>query len=76
MLNVDQYSSVSIFFWGGGEGDFLKSRLSVSSTMLPFSPVLLLLYPAALFVAAQGVGDLHGFAFPGGSAAFDPTGAV
>ncbi|XP_008274239.1 stromal interaction molecule 2-like [Stegastes partitus] len=40
--------------------------------MLPLSP-LLLLFPAALFVAAQSAGDLHGFTFPGGSAGFDPT---
>uniref|UniRef100_UPI003AAC29CF stromal interaction molecule 2-like n=1 Tax=Centroberyx gerrardi TaxID=166262 RepID=UPI003AAC29CF len=32
--------------------------------MLPLSPVLLLFLRAALFAAAQGVGDLHGFAFP------------
>ncbi|XP_023135454.2 stromal interaction molecule 2 [Amphiprion ocellaris] len=40
--------------------------------MLPLSP-LLLLFPAALFVAAQSAGDLQGFTFPGGSAGFDPT---
>nr|XP_040043557.1 stromal interaction molecule 2-like isoform X1 [Gasterosteus aculeatus aculeatus] len=34
---------------------------------------LLLIFPAALFVAAHGTGDLQGFAFSGGSASFDPT---
>ncbi|KAG7238396.1 hypothetical protein INR49_030903 [Caranx melampygus] len=38
--------------------------------MLPLSPLLLLLFPAAVFVAAQ---DLHGFTLPGGSAGFDPS---
>ena len=42
--------------------------------MLPLSPLLLVVFPAALFVAAQGAGDLHGFTFPGGGAGFDPTG--
>ncbi|XP_037620846.1 stromal interaction molecule 2 isoform X1 [Sebastes umbrosus] len=37
--------------------------------MLPLPPLLLLVFPAALFVAAQGAGDLQGFTFPG----FDPT---
>ncbi|XP_041641786.1 stromal interaction molecule 2 [Cheilinus undulatus] len=41
--------------------------------MLPLSLLLLLVYPAALLVAAQGAGDLQGFSFPGGSTAFDPT---
>ncbi|XP_029298270.1 LOW QUALITY PROTEIN: stromal interaction molecule 2-like [Cottoperca gobio] len=41
--------------------------------MLPLSPLLLLVFPAVLFVAAQGAGDLQGFTFPGGSAGFDPT---
>ncbi|XP_040892852.1 stromal interaction molecule 2 [Toxotes jaculatrix] len=41
--------------------------------MLPLSPLLLLVFPAALFVAAQGAGDLQGFTLPGGSAGFDPT---
>ncbi|XP_070684082.1 stromal interaction molecule 2-like [Pempheris klunzingeri] len=41
--------------------------------MLPLPPLLLLVFPAALFVAAQGAGDLQGFTFPGGSAGFDPT---
>ncbi|KAK5926610.1 hypothetical protein CgunFtcFv8_022168 [Champsocephalus gunnari] len=41
--------------------------------MLPLSPLLLLVFPAALFVVAQGAGDLQGFTFPGGSAGFDPT---
>ncbi|XP_030292615.1 stromal interaction molecule 2 [Sparus aurata] len=41
--------------------------------MLPLSPLLLVVFPAALFVAAQGAGDLHGFTFPGGGAGFDPT---
>ncbi|XP_010744121.3 stromal interaction molecule 2 [Larimichthys crocea] len=41
--------------------------------MLPLPPLLLIVFPAALFVAAQGAGDLHGFSFPGGSAGFDPT---
>ena len=42
--------------------------------MLPLSPLLLLVFPAALLVAAHGAGDLHGFTFHGGSAGFDPTG--
>ncbi|GLD66408.1 stromal interaction molecule 2-like protein [Lates japonicus] len=42
--------------------------------MLPLSPLLLLVFPAALFVAAQGAGDLQGFTFHSGSAGFDPTG--
>ncbi|XP_035026428.1 stromal interaction molecule 2 isoform X1 [Hippoglossus stenolepis] len=41
--------------------------------MLPLSPLLLLVFPAAIFVAAQGAGDLQGFSLPGGSAGFDPT---
>nr|XP_046268839.1 stromal interaction molecule 2-like isoform X1 [Scatophagus argus] len=41
--------------------------------MLPLSPLLLLAFPAALFAAAQGAGDLQGFTLPGGSTAFDPT---
>ncbi|CAG5941000.1 unnamed protein product [Menidia menidia] len=41
------------------------------SEMLPLCP-LFLLFPAALFVAAHGVGDLQGFISPGGSAGFDP----
>ncbi|GAA6214670.1 stromal interaction molecule 2-like [Lates japonicus] len=41
--------------------------------MLPLSPLLLLVFPAALFVAAQGAGDLQGFTFHSGSAGFDPT---
>ncbi|KAK9540133.1 hypothetical protein VZT92_002602 [Zoarces viviparus] len=41
--------------------------------MLPLSPLLLLVFPAAIFVAAHGSGDLQGFTFPGGSANFDPT---
>ncbi|XP_062244835.1 stromal interaction molecule 2-like isoform X2 [Platichthys flesus] len=41
--------------------------------MLPLSPLLLLFLPAAIFVAAQGAGDLQGFSLPGGSAGFDPT---
>lgn len=45
--------------------------------MLPLSPVLLFVaFPAALFVAAQGAGDLQGFLLPGGSTVFDPTGKV
>ncbi|XP_073321836.1 stromal interaction molecule 2 [Pagrus major] len=32
--------------------------------MLPLFPLLLVVFPAALFVAAQGAGDLHGFTFP------------
>lgn len=40
--------------------------------MLPLFP-LFLVFPAALFLAAQSAGDLHGFTFPGGSASFDPT---
>ncbi|XP_070768328.1 stromal interaction molecule 2 [Enoplosus armatus] len=32
--------------------------------MLPLPPLLLLVFPAALFVAAQGAGDLQGFTFP------------
>lgn len=42
--------------------------------MIPLSPLLLLVFPAALLVAAHGAGDLHGFTFHGGSAGFDPTG--
>lgn len=42
--------------------------------MLPLSPLLVLVFPAALFVAAQGAGDLQGFSFPGGSAGSNPTG--
>ncbi|XP_042341597.1 stromal interaction molecule 2 [Plectropomus leopardus] len=41
--------------------------------MLPLAPLLLLVFPAALFAAAQGAGDLHGFTFHSGSAGFDPT---
>ncbi|XP_071360346.1 stromal interaction molecule 2 [Trachinotus anak] len=41
--------------------------------MLPLSPLLLLVFPAAVFVAAQGAGDLQSFTLPGGSAGFDPT---
>ncbi|XP_035515194.1 stromal interaction molecule 2 [Morone saxatilis] len=41
--------------------------------MLPLSPLLLLVFPAALFVAAQGAGDLQGFTFRAGNAGFDPT---
>ncbi|XP_056229030.1 stromal interaction molecule 2 [Seriola aureovittata] len=41
--------------------------------MLPLSPLLLLVFPAVVFVAAQGAGDLQGFTLPGGSAGFDPT---
>ncbi|XP_067434479.1 stromal interaction molecule 2-like [Thunnus thynnus] len=40
--------------------------------MLPIS-LLLLVFHAALFVAAQGADDLQSFTFPGGSAGFDPT---
>ncbi|XP_075946183.1 stromal interaction molecule 2 [Anarhichas minor] len=32
--------------------------------MLPLSPLLLLVFPAALFVAAHGAGDLQGFTLP------------
>ncbi|XP_041840020.1 stromal interaction molecule 2 [Melanotaenia boesemani] len=39
--------------------------------MLPLSP-LFLVVPAVLIVAVQGVGDLQGFASPGGSAGLDP----
>ncbi|KAM4584631.1 stromal interaction molecule 2-like [Odontesthes bonariensis] len=39
--------------------------------MLPLCP-LFLVFPAALFVAAQSVGDLQGFISHGGSAGFDP----
>ncbi|XP_031141589.1 stromal interaction molecule 2 isoform X1 [Sander lucioperca] len=41
--------------------------------MLPVSILLLLVFPAALSVAAHGALDLQGFTFPGGSASFDPT---
>ncbi|XP_049900439.1 stromal interaction molecule 2 [Epinephelus moara] len=41
--------------------------------MLPLAPLFLLVFPAALFVAAQGAGDLHGFTFHAGSAGFDPA---
>ncbi|KAF3687610.1 Stromal interaction molecule 2 Precursor [Channa argus] len=41
--------------------------------MLPLSPLFLLVFPAALFVAAQGTGDLQGYTFPGGSAAVYPA---
>ncbi|XP_037328905.2 stromal interaction molecule 2-like [Pungitius pungitius] len=41
--------------------------------MLSLCPLLLLIFPAALFVATHGTGDLQGFAFSGGSASFDPT---
>nr|XP_019955927.1 PREDICTED: stromal interaction molecule 2-like [Paralichthys olivaceus] len=41
--------------------------------MLPLSPLLLLVFPAAIFVAAQGAGDLQGVSLPDGSAGFDPT---
>ncbi|XP_044046819.1 stromal interaction molecule 2 isoform X2 [Siniperca chuatsi] len=41
--------------------------------MLPLYPLFLLVFPAALFVAAQGSGDLQGFTFPGRSVGFDPT---
>lgn len=40
--------------------------------MLPLSP-LFLVFPAALFLAAQGAGDLQGFTFSSGSVGFDPT---
>ncbi|KAM7394190.1 hypothetical protein PAMP_021003 [Pampus punctatissimus] len=40
--------------------------------MLPLSPLLFLVFPAALFVAAQGAGDLQGFTLPAGNAGFDP----
>uniref|UniRef100_A0A3Q0S6K8 Stromal interaction molecule 2 n=1 Tax=Amphilophus citrinellus TaxID=61819 RepID=A0A3Q0S6K8_AMPCI len=40
--------------------------------MLPPSP-LLLVFPAALFWAAQGAGDLQGVTFPADSAGFDPA---
>lgn len=43
--------------------------------MLPVSILLLLVFPAALSVAAHGALDLQGFTFPGGSASFDPTGS-
>lgn len=46
-------------------------QLWTTPEMLPLPPLLLLLFPAAVFVAAQ---DLHGFTLPGGSAGFDPTG--
>ncbi|CAJ1052189.1 stromal interaction molecule 2 [Xyrichtys novacula] len=39
--------------------------------MLPLSLLLLLVFPAALLVAAQGAGDLQGFSFPGGGAVYD-----
>ncbi|KAK1886818.1 Suppressor of hairless protein like [Dissostichus eleginoides] len=54
-------------FLKSGQQDYLPSE------MLPLSPLLLLVFPAALFVVAQGAGDLQGFTFPGGSAGFDPT---
>ncbi|KAM8879481.1 stromal interaction molecule 2-like [Spinachia spinachia] len=41
--------------------------------MLSLCPLLLLIFPGALFVATHGTGDLQGFAFSGGSASFDPT---
>ncbi|XP_060917195.1 stromal interaction molecule 2-like [Labrus mixtus] len=41
--------------------------------MLPLSLLLLLVFPAALLVAAQGAVDFQGFSFPGGGAAYDPT---
>ncbi|XP_056266241.1 stromal interaction molecule 2-like isoform X3 [Pseudoliparis swirei] len=41
--------------------------------MLPLSPLLLLVFPAVLLVAAHGTGDLQGFTFPSGSSSFDPT---
>ncbi|XP_053712370.1 stromal interaction molecule 2-like [Synchiropus splendidus] len=41
--------------------------------MWPLPPLLYLLLPAALFVAAHGAGDLQGFSFHGGTAGFDPT---
>ncbi|KAI3352441.1 hypothetical protein L3Q82_005399 [Scortum barcoo] len=41
--------------------------------MLPLSPLLLLVFPAALFAAAQSAGDFQGFTLPGGSAGFNPT---
>lgn len=44
--------------------------------MLPLAPLFLLVFPAALFVAAQGAGDLHGFTFHAGSAGFDPAGTT
>ncbi|XP_032419989.1 stromal interaction molecule 2 [Xiphophorus hellerii] len=34
--------------------------------------IVFLIFPAALFVAAQSVGDLQGLTSPGGSAGFDP----
>ncbi|XP_028994236.1 stromal interaction molecule 2 [Betta splendens] len=40
--------------------------------MLPLSPLLLVVLPAAVLVAAHGAGDLRGFSSPGGSAGFDP----
>lgn len=36
--------------------------------------IVFLIFPAALFVAAQSVGDLQGLTSPGGSAGFDPPG--
>ncbi|XP_034542883.1 stromal interaction molecule 2 [Notolabrus celidotus] len=41
--------------------------------MLPLSLLLLLVFPAALLVAAQGAVDLQGFSFHRGSTAYDPT---
>lgn len=41
--------------------------------MLPLAPLLLLIFPAALFVAAQGTRDIQGFTFHGGNTGFDPT---
>ncbi|KAA8594882.1 stromal interaction molecule 2 isoform X1 [Etheostoma spectabile] len=41
--------------------------------MLPVTLFFILVFPAALFVAAHGAGDLQGFTFPGGSTSFDPT---
>ncbi|XP_068448036.1 stromal interaction molecule 2-like [Clinocottus analis] len=41
--------------------------------MLPLSPLLLLVFPAVILVAAHGAGDLQGFTIPSGSASFDQT---
>ena len=65
---VCSYSFCLKEFLKSGQQDYLPSE------MLPLSPLLLLVFPAALFVVAQGAGDLQGFTFPGGSAGFDPTG--
>nr|XP_043883196.1 stromal interaction molecule 2-like isoform X2 [Solea senegalensis] len=41
--------------------------------MLPLSPLLLLVFPAAVLVAAQSAGDLHGFTLSSGSTGSDPA---